>query len=785
MSGVYSSTVANAYADKIKLVYEYLDEIRKVADRLTPVADLSSFQAQIAELYSRLDLLVEASTLIVTATTTGEAILTGSVRSIQTLLEINQLPAWLLDLLDEIQAGLAGLGGQYANDFAALQNGITTINLSLQDLDQYRLIQQNTLNGLQISYDNVAAGLETNQLNTEQALQRLTVQEQFATLVDTRLDSISQSLTSTIFGIQATNDIVSGHTASIQTAFSTISLHTSSIDQLSSSYTNLEDNVTANATALNLMQTTITGIGDDIIAQSQQTIALKSVIGGSGNLLPNADFGVDANGWSIVVAEEDWNATVLTTNTYLSMPSEVNILEALGQPSPLGQIVIESPPVLLEAGNHYIVSGYPCVDNGTVTLSYKAFNNAGAVIGQGSCPTTFNVTTNANFSDYTRTWIKFLASTGAVKLRLYLTVTGDGDWITRGALFRPMVEKAWADQSGPSAWTPNVSGAAEAMAQVVQDLYTDVSIIGGEITTQAGQITTIQSQISTLPTVYLQADAPPGTSHNVGDIWFETDNGNKQWIWNGTVWADTATISGSVNYAQSTEPTGGSYNVGDLWIHTGNNNKLYRWNGASWVDVSDPRIAGQATAISDLSTRVSATEGINSSQSASITSLQTTVGDPLTGLNSRASAAALALLEIRTSATEGEVSSQAGLISDLQTGINNANLGISSLGSGISSLTVRVTETENRIDLVTQNVINRLEQIQNDNILTPDEKPGVILDYQAILDERAGIEAQAVVYGITTEKTAYTDAVNALTTYLATLTTPTMWNDVSGYTNLT
>lgn len=782
--GAYSTTTANAYADQIKAVYEYLDEIRKVAGRLTPVDDLISFQAQIAELYSRLDLLVEASTLIVTATETGEQILTGSVPSIRALLGIGTFPDWLVTL-EQLEALLALLRGEFGTGLGGLMDGIAEINLSLQDLDQYRLIQQYTINGLEISYNNIAGGLETNQLNYEIMLQRLIVQEQFATLVDLNLESISQNLASTITGVQAANNIIAGHTASLQTALNSISLHTASIDALSSEYTNLNTNVTANATALSLMTTTIEGMGDDIVAQSQQTTALKSVIGGSGNLLPNADFAVSANGWQITVAEEDWGSTPLTTNTYGSMPPEVNCLEVLGQPSPLGKIVVESPPVLLEGNSYYIVSGYPCVDNGLVTLSYKAFDNLGGVVGQGICPGTFNVTNNPNFSDYTRTWVKFQASAGAVKLRLYLTVTGDGDWITQGALFRPMVERGWAEQTGPSAWVPNVGGATEILAEAVSTLYTDVQLIGDSLLAQAGQITTIESSIATLPQVYLQPDPPTGGTYNVGDIWFETDNGNRQYIWNGTIWGDTASISGSVNYAQPTMPTGGSYNVGDLWINTADNNKIHRWDGTAWVDVSDPRIAAQSIAISELTTRVSSVEGINSSQAGAITSLQVTVSDPLTGLPSRASAAAVTALEIRASATDGEIAAQSVLLSTLTAGLNNANLGISALSSGYTTLTVRVTETENRVDLVTQNLFNRLDLIQNDNVLSPDEKPGVIQDYQEILNEQAGITAQAVVYGITTEKDTYTAAIAALTSYLGSLTTPTMWNDVSGYTNLT
>jgi len=77
-----------------------------------------------------------------------------------------------------------------------------------------------------------------------------------------------------------------------------------------------------------------------------------------------------------------------------------------------------------------------------------------------------------------------------------------------------------------------------------------------------------------------------------------------------------------------------------------------------------------------------------------------------------------------------------------------------------------------------------LAEIANDNMLSPAEKPTVIRDYQVLTAEQPGIDAQASAYGITTEKTAYDNAITALTNYLATLTTDTAWNDKTGYTTI-
>jgi hypothetical protein len=77
-----------------------------------------------------------------------------------------------------------------------------------------------------------------------------------------------------------------------------------------------------------------------------------------------------------------------------------------------------------------------------------------------------------------------------------------------------------------------------------------------------------------------------------------------------------------------------------------------------------------------------------------------------------------------------------------------------------------------------------LADIASDNVLTPGEKPTIITDYGVITAEQAGIDAQATDYAITTQKTAYDNAVTALTTHLGTLTTPVAWNNLSGNTDI-
>lgn len=95
---------------------------------------------------------------------------------------------------------------------------------------------------------------------------------------------------------------------------------------------------------------------------------------------------------------------------------------------------------------------------------------------------------------------------------------------------------------------------------------------------------------------FYQATAPATASE--GDLWFDTDDGNRQYIRQGGAWvlaADTrigaaltaasdaqATADGKVTtFVQATAPTAEA--VGDLWLDSDDGNKLYRWSDSAWV----------------------------------------------------------------------------------------------------------------------------------------------------------------------------------------------------------
>jgi hypothetical protein len=115
--------------------------------------------------------------------------------------------------------------------------------------------------------------------------------------------------------------------------------------------------------------------------------------------------------------------------------------------------------------------------------------------------------------------------------------------------------------------------------------------------------------------IYRQATAPDGSVYALteGDVWFDTDDGNKQYYWTGTSWtsvqdlgiaaAETAAAAATAAataataaaaaaqttadgknriYRQTTMPTGGTYVEGDLWFDTDDDNKFYRYTSGAF-----------------------------------------------------------------------------------------------------------------------------------------------------------------------------------------------------------
>jgi hypothetical protein len=129
------------------------------------------------------------------------------------------------------------------------------------------------------------------------------------------------------------------------------------------------------------------------------------------------------------------------------------------------------------------------------------------------------------------------------------------------------------------------------------------------------EIDSIEASVNGKNHIYRQATAPDGSVYPLteGDVWFDTDDGNKQYYWTGTAWvsvqdlsiaAATAASIAATNaaaaaedaaeaaqltadgknkvYRQPTMPTTGPFTEGDLWFDTDDDNKFYRYTAGAF-----------------------------------------------------------------------------------------------------------------------------------------------------------------------------------------------------------
>jgi len=100
-------------------------------------------------------------------------------------------------------------------------------------------------------------------------------------------------------------------------------------------------------------------------------------------------------------------------------------------------------------------------------------------------------------------------------------------------------------------------------------------------------------------------------------------------------------------------------------------------------------VVANASAVSDLDTRVTAAEGVNTSQATSITSLNSSVTN--TNTNVATNTSAISGLDTRVTSAEGSITSQSSDITALETNLTATDVDVAANASGLSSLATTVT----------------------------------------------------------------------------------------------
>lgn len=161
------------------------------------------------------------------------------------------------------------------------------------------------------------------------------------------------------------------------------------------------------------------------------------------------------------------------------------------------------------------------------------------------------------------------------------------------------------------------------LKQEMSDTTLELSAALQSIVTANQDILELATSVDKKIESFYQANPPANPDY--GDLWIDTDNGNRLQWFNGLDWQDgqdtqiydaltaaannqtdilslATLVDGKVEtYYQTTPPVSPAY--GDLWINTAYGNSLWRWNGVVWEDGQDN---GINSAIANASTALDA-----------------------------------------------------------------------------------------------------------------------------------------------------------------------------------
>lgn len=163
---------------------------------------------------------------------------------------------------------------------------------------------------------------------------------------------------------------------------------------------------------------------------------------------------------------------------------------------------------------------------------------------------------------------------------------------------------------------PQITNTPITVTQTVD--FTVTSVVPAIANTSDGladEFASIETMVNGKNKIYRQTTAPTGTL-TIGDIWFDTDDGNKLYYWTGTAWVSVqdnaiataqATADSKIKtFYQASAPT--ATEVGDIWFDTDDGFKQYYWDGTSWLSVQDTAIAAATSAATAASAAATAAQ---------------------------------------------------------------------------------------------------------------------------------------------------------------------------------
>tara|TARA_R110002124_G_scaffold117142_2_gene274016 strand:+ start:1579 stop:3786 length:2208 start_codon:yes stop_codon:yes gene_type:complete len=508
------------------------------------------------------------------------------------------------------------LVGYVADELQRLENSLSTNHQAITGFgDDVIQITQDIIN---------LSGTVSNNESTatasilQQAIIRVTAEEALAQLIT--------QLTATV----ATNESTGAASVlSVQTAFATatsavaqsvLTLTATVASNNSTQSASLVNEQSARATAVEAVAQTVTTLTAtvstnasnataQVVAEQTARATAVSAVAQTVTTLNATVVTNAATATAQVVAEQTARATaigaVAQTVTTLTATVSTNATAATAEVTAERTARVSAEEALALVSTN--LAATITTNQNTLTASIAAESSARATATTALAQTITNLAADAGGTDGTTSaaitaeqTARVSADQAAAVIVTNLTATVTTNQNTNvAAIVAEQAARATAVNAVASSVTTLTATVNGVSAAVATEASARAVAVGAALASAAGAQSTADGKIDT----FYQIAAP--TSASVGDLWFDTDDGNTLYRYDGSTWivatdqdlgiainaaaGAQATADGKVaTFYQATPPT--AEGDGDLWVDTDDGNKLYRWSGTAWTIVQDTAI---------------------------------------------------------------------------------------------------------------------------------------------------------------------------------------------------
>jgi hypothetical protein len=451
--------------------------------------------------------------------------------------------------LDSRVATAEGTISSTASDTTALQVSFTDLTKVQGEADAVITTEDGTDLVLNLPTDVAQAASAANTLLDA----RVTTAEGTIVSQSTQITQLQSDLTTLDGDQEGTASALDSLTTRVTDTEGTLSVESSKITQLQADLDDLSSDQSGTADALSVLSTGVSLIDDDVQANAESILDLRTDVDGN-----------EASITQINNVSSDSTSAIAVAVSSL----QVDVGDNIAAITSINNVASDSDSAIAQS-----------VFNLNATVQDNVSDIADAIDSIADAIDSI-ATAQATADGKVTTFYQDDAP----------TAEGDGDlWVDTNdgnRLYR------WDSTLATPVW---VEVRDSGIAQAIQDAAGAQSTADGKIVS------------------FYQDNVP--TAATIGDLWFDTNDKNKLYFWNGSSWvsardtdieqalfdaasADAKADGKVTTFYQDNAPT--AEGNGDLWIDTNDSNKLYRWDATletpQWVEIRD---AGIAQAIQD------------------------------------------------------------------------------------------------------------------------------------------------------------------------------------------